>query len=186
MFAKHILTAVVALFLAVGGTSAKTSSEVQKVYIFGMAASFTDTIVHFTPIEALDSAWLEKKRFLMGREEYSYQLRDYMDRQLQMPHRTCVVVCDKNRKRLEKKYARMMGLYATPPKKGRRYVVHYIDEHDFRFKAVDMTAALEQRKQAEEEQKLAAKEPKKKKEKKKTRPEKPAKGGDVERRPPRG
>ena len=195
MYAKHIIICVLTLFLAIGGAEAKKSNQVEKIYIFGMAASFTDTIVHFTPIEEVDSAWIDKKMFLMGREQYSYQLRDYLAQQLLMPQRTCVVVFDKKRKKLEKKYARMLELYTTPPKKGRSYDVRHIEQQDFRFKSVNMSATVEQRLQAEEEQKEAAKASKKdkktKKDKKdkvekKDRPEKPGRPGNGERRPPRG
>lgn len=189
MYAKHIIISILAIFLSVSGAEAKKNSQVQKMYIFGMAASFTDTIVHFTPIEEIDSAWIEKKRFLMGREEYSYQLREYLASKLLMQHRTCLVVYDKNRKKLEKKYARMMRLYTTTPKKGRSYDVRHIGQQDFRFQSVNMSDVVEQRNQAEAEQKETvknAKKEKKSKKAKKDRPEKPGKPGDGERRPPRG
>ena len=186
MYAKHIIISILALLLSVNGVYAKKNSQVQKMYIFGLAASFTDTIVHFTPIEEIDSAWMDKKRFLMGREEYSYQLREYLASKLLMEHRTCLVVFDKNRKKLEKKYARMMSLYTTPPKKGRSYDVRQIGQQDFRFHSVNMSAVVEQRKQAEAEQKEATKNTKKEKKGKKDRPGKPGKPGNGERRPPRG
>lgn len=192
MYAKHTIITILALLLCVSGAEAKKNNQVQKIYIFGMAASFTDTIVHFTPIEEVDSAWIEKKRFLMGREEYSYQLREYLSSQLLMPQRTCIVIYDKKRKKLEKKYARMMRIYTTPPKKGRSYDVRHIEQKDFRFKSVNMSATVEQRQQAEEEQKAAAnaskkdKKPKKDKKSKKDLPAKPGKPADGERRPPRG
>lgn len=181
------------LLLAVGGAEAKKSSQMQKMYIFGMAASFTDTIVHFTPIEEIDSAWIDKKIFLMGREEYSYQLRDYLAKQLLMPQRTCIVVFDKNRKKLEKKYARMLSLYTTRPKKGRSYDVRHIGQQDFRFNAVNMRSVVEERLKAEQEQKEAAKAPKKKKKKDKKNEVKEVKeqsqtgnSTDGERRPASG
>lgn len=190
MYVKHILFSILALLLCVGGAEAKKNSQVQKIYIFGMAASFTDTIVHFTPIEEVDSAWIEKKQFLLGREEYSYQLREYLASKLLMPQRTCIVVYDEKRKKLEKKYARMMRLYTTPPKKGRSYDVRHIEQKDFRFTSVNMSATVEQRLKAEAEQKEAAKTSKKKGKKdnkqKKDLPAKPGKPADGERRPPRG
>ncbi len=187
MYAKHIIISILALLLCVSGAKAKKSNQVQKIYIFGMAASFTDTIVHFTPIEEIDSAWIEKKRFLLGREEYSYQLREYLSSQMLMPQRTCIVVYDKKRKKLEKKYARMMRLYTTHPKKGRSYDVRHIEQKDFRFKSVNMSATVEQRLQAEEEQKAATKASKKKgKKQKEDLPPKSGKPFNGERRPPRG
>ena len=174
------------LLLAVGGAEAKKSSQVEKIYIFGMAASFTDTIVHFTPIQEIDSAWIDKKIFLMGREEYSYQLRDYLAKQLLMTQRTCIVVFDKNRKKLEKKYARMLNLYTTTPKKGRSYDVRHIGQQDFRFHAVNMSSIVEERREAEQEQKEAAKTPKKKKKKAAKEQSQTGNSTDGERRPASG
>ena len=140
MYAKHIIILLLSLLMATHAAEARRG-EVQKLYIFGMAASFTDTIVHFTPIQELDSAWTDKKRgFLLGREEYSYQLRDYLGTALLMPFRTCIVIYDSSRKKIEKKFARMMRLYSSPAKNERRYDVRHIDGNDFRFRPVDMSA----------------------------------------------
>ena len=93
MKAKYILLVAIAALLATTMTAKKQS--VQKIYIYGMAATFTDTIVYFTPIQEVDSAWVDAKTtFLQGRENYSYQLREYLTSQ-QMPHRTCIVVFNK-------------------------------------------------------------------------------------------
>ena len=184
---------LLALLLAVSGASAK-KDRVQKIYVFGMAASFTDTIVHFTPIQEVDSAWFDRKKtFLMGREDYSYQLREYLSSQLLMPHRTCIVIYDKKLKKVEKKRAKMLRLYTQPPKGARQYDVRYIDQKDFRFKAVNMRAEVEQQEKEAEEAKAAGKKVKKdKKEKadkkklKRTPPDFPGKGEMGGRRPPRG
>ena len=75
-----------------------------KTYAFGFAASFNDSTVYFTDIQVLDSAWLnEKNDFLVSRDNYSYQLRDYLASEQQMPRRTCIVYAGKNKKKVEKK-----------------------------------------------------------------------------------
>ena len=82
----------------------------------------------------------------------------------------------------------MLNLYTTPPKKGRSYDVRHIEQQDFRFKSVNMSAVVEQRLQAEEDQKAAEKTSKKKdkkvKKQKKEQPQKP--DNNVERRPVSG
>ena len=113
------------------------SSQVQKLYIFGMAASFTDTIVHFTPIQEVDSAWVDKKRhFLLGREEYSYQLRDYLATRFE-PDRTCIITYALKRKDIEKKYVKMKNRYTKEKytRKSGQFNVKYITKDDFAFKA---------------------------------------------------
>lgn len=184
MYAKHIVILLLTLLMTVAGANAK-HNQVQRLYIFGMAASFTDTIVYFTPVQEVDSAWVNKKDFLLGREEYSYQLRDYLAGQLLMPHRTCVVVFGNKRKKVEKKYAKMMRLYSSPAKNARQYDVRHISSQDFRFHSVNMSSTVEQ-KLVEAEQEKAVKKEKKGKEKKDDR-KKDAPGPiDKGRRPPRG
>ena len=51
------------------------------VYAFGIAASFTDTVVYFTDIQILDSAKVSKEGFLTHRDLYSYQLKNYVEDQ---------------------------------------------------------------------------------------------------------
>ena len=119
---------------------AKKKEPTSTIYIFGFAASFTDTIVHFTPIHQLDSAaMLPKYRFLRDRNEYSYQLRNYLDQKQQMPNRTCVVFYNSDRQKLEKKYAKMKKLY-TKAKDGKQHFdVRYINDDDFHFNVVKDT-----------------------------------------------
>lgn len=111
---------------------------VPKMYVFGIAASFNDTIVHFTDIQEVDSAWIDKKtKFLAGRDTYSYQLRDYLEQKQQMPHRTCIVFYNKKRAKLEKKFLKMKRLY-LPGKDGKvHFDVRYLNKSDFMFEAYD-------------------------------------------------
>ncbi len=135
------LSVALALLLILGGLSyqafAKKKEAASTIYIFGFAASFTDTIVHFTPIQQLDSvAFLPKYGFLRDRNEYSYQLRNYLDQKQQMPNRTCVVFYNSNKEKLEKKYAKMKKLY-TKAKDGKQHFdIRFINDDEFHFNAV--------------------------------------------------
>ena len=61
------------------GVSAKVVC-VPKLYAFGFSASFNDSIVYFTDIQEIDSAWInEKTKFLISRDNYSYQLKNYFN-----------------------------------------------------------------------------------------------------------
>lgn len=142
---KYIVTAafVMAAMLSSAHVQANRLSDSQ-VYIFGFAASFNDTIVHFTEIQMVDSAKIEKKtKFLLGRELYSGMLREYLNQQ-QMPHRTCVVFYDTNRKKLQKKYIKMRKLYAGGKKTNVHNDVRTIATSDFQFKAVKVYTDEEQ------------------------------------------
>ena len=53
-----------------------------------------------------------------------------------MPNRTCVVVANVDRKKVEKKYIKMKNKYLVKSKKP--YDVRNIFESDFKFETVDM------------------------------------------------
>ena len=48
------------------------------VYITGVSASFSDSLVYFTNIQYVDSAAADDKGLLPGRAEYSMQLKEYL------------------------------------------------------------------------------------------------------------
>ena len=49
------------------------------VYLAGVSASFTDSLVYFTDVQYLDSAAVDDKGLLVGRALYSIQLKDYLE-----------------------------------------------------------------------------------------------------------
>ena len=147
---KALLAALVAACLWMPGTLVAKGQLAPEMYVFGVAASFNDTIVHFTDIQTLDSAWVDSKtKFLLGRENYSYQLRDYISAMLNMPHRTCITFYGTNRGKLEKQYLKMLRLYSNQAKgkKGKQvrgYDVRHINQNQFRYLSVDMGDMVEQ------------------------------------------
>ena len=76
---KFVLIAVM-LFGLTTTITAKDAYKAVKVYMFGFSASFNDSTVNFTDIQAVD-AYVENNHthFLVNRDEYSYQLRYYME-----------------------------------------------------------------------------------------------------------
>ena len=141
------------VFLSVLFTSVNAVNvRMPKMYIFGFAASFNDSIVHFTDIQAVDSVWIDYKTKLMaGRENYSYQLRDFLSTK-NMPHRTCIVFYNQDRKKIEKKYLKMKRIYTLGTKKVRKntkkgatinsYDIRNITSEDFKFRSVDMSGVV--------------------------------------------
>ena len=119
-----------------------TAKHVAKphIYMFGFAASFNDTIVYFTDVQDVENAWVETRNgFLLGREMYSYQLRDFLKTQKQMPYRTCIVLYHKNRAKLEKKFLKLKRLYTQSRDKQQHFDVRYLEAGEFRFTPVDMS-----------------------------------------------
>jgi hypothetical protein len=107
---------------------------VPQIYMFGFSASFNDSIIYITDIQAVDSAWVEEKtNFLQNRNLYSQQLQDYLSASMH-PNRVCIVIYALKREEAEKKYLKMRRLYTS--KANAPYDVRYLTENEFRFKPV--------------------------------------------------
>lgn len=127
--------AVAAVLTAMMMSSAELSAKdkcVPTLYAFGFAASFNDSIVHFTEIQTIDSVWVnDKNNFLVERENYSYQLRNYLESK-GLPRRTCVISFALKRKDILKKYAKMLSKYM----KRTDVRIEDIKRSDFQFTAI--------------------------------------------------
>ncbi|MBR2244110.1 MAG: hypothetical protein IJ888_05190 [Prevotella sp.] len=109
-----------------------------KMYMFGFSASFQDSIVYMTDVQEVEGAWYDTKtKFLMGRQHYSYQLKDFLANNMQQPNRVCVVMYALTRKEAEKKFIKLRKEY-TIKAKG-KYDVRYLTTADFQFQPVDMS-----------------------------------------------
>ena len=134
---KYIFMMLCLLLVAGVGTANARKQPVPKMYMFGMAAAFTDTIVHFTNIQTVDSAWIDSKNnFLLDRDAYSYQLRDYLRNKQQSPNRTCIVFYSTKREKLEKKYQKMRRLYGKDKQGKEHFDIRYITDDEFEFQTV--------------------------------------------------
>ena len=49
------------------------------VYMFGVGASFKDSVVYFTEVQVVDSVQLDHDGFLPHRESYAYQMKNYLE-----------------------------------------------------------------------------------------------------------
>ena len=135
---KYMAAFAIAILASVATTASGKGVMTPRIYMFGFAASFTDSTVYFTPVQAVDSVWIDSKTgFLMGRDNYSLQLKNMLANKMQRPNRTCIVMFGKKRKDLENKFLKMQKLYTDKKGKG-KYDVRYIMENDFHFQAVNM------------------------------------------------
>ena len=74
-----IITIAIAIMASWTQNTAAKLKCIPKIYAFGFSASFNDSIVYFTDIQEIDSAWInEKNKFLVSRDNYSYQLKNYL------------------------------------------------------------------------------------------------------------
>lgn len=121
--------AIISLALPIIMTAA---NKQQKLYVYGFVMSFNDSTVYFTDVQELDSAWVDAKTgFLYSRDNYSYQLRDYMKGN-GYSEPTCIISFAKSRKKVEKKFLKTKKRYVKDP----NYSVQYIPSSDFSFRAV--------------------------------------------------
>lgn len=98
------------------------------VYMVGVAASFTDSLVYFTDIQLVDSAYLDKNGLLPERIQYSSQLKQYLESQ-GLKKRTCFIYFNTNPKKLEKTIRKMKEEY----EEGGRSILREVDKN-FKFK----------------------------------------------------
>lgn len=83
----------------------------KKVYAFGFAASFKDTVAYYTDIQELDSVSLTALGFLPQRDLYSYQLKNYLEYDLNKPDYTCMIFFSDNKSKLEQEANKVKGKY---------------------------------------------------------------------------
>lgn len=131
MILKKLLLVLVA-FLMVGSV-AKAADKTKQVYVYGMAISFNDSTVYMTDIQTLDSAAVRSKTgFLYGRDNYSYQLRDYLkSKGFQTP--TCETTFSVKKKDIEKKFIATKKRYGNG-----KYTLKHITPNEFQYTVITL------------------------------------------------
>ncbi len=133
---KYILFALL-LSVAMPQQMQAKRMKVPKMFMFGFSASFQDSIIYMTDVQEVEGAWYDSKtKFLLGRQHYSYQLKDYLANDKQAPNRVCIVMFALSRKDAEKKFIKLRKEY-TVKAKG-KYDVRYLTTTDFKFRAVEI------------------------------------------------
>lgn len=127
---KRIVLCFCAL-LATLSLRAQHAPVVKPVYMFGLVASFSDSLAYITDIQRVDSAYLYKNGFLANRPLYSQQL---LDKTEAMGHAnmTCAVFFSPKKATIEKKYLKVKRRYGQQ----HGVVVTSLGNNEFRFKSV--------------------------------------------------
>ena len=81
------------------------------MYMVGVSASFTDSLIYFTDIQFLDSVELDKDELLPMRGQYSDQLDSYLEQVKGMENRTCFIYFDEKKDKVEKTIKKMKEKY---------------------------------------------------------------------------
>ena len=117
------------------GATAKKSKDKNKygVYMAGVSASFTDSLVYFTDIQFLDSAQVDGKGFLVGRSQYSVQLKDYLETKEGGKNRTCFIFFNLKKNKLQKELQKLKEKY----NKGKNMVLKDVNP-EFKFEKAEL------------------------------------------------
>lgn len=117
------------------GATAKKSKDKNKygVYMAGVSASFTDSLVYFTNIQFLDSAQVDGKGFLVGRSQYSVQLKDYLETKEGGKNRTCFMFFNLKKNKLQKELQKLKEKY----NKGKNMVLKDVNP-EFKFEKAEL------------------------------------------------
>ncbi|MBE6272865.1 MAG: hypothetical protein E7097_03130 [Bacteroides sp.] len=103
---------VASLFIVLAVCTASTMENKKKgMYMVGVSASFTDSLIYFTDIQFLDSVELDKNELLPMRGQYSDQLDSYLEQVKGMENRTCFIYFDEKKDKVEKTIKKMKEKY---------------------------------------------------------------------------
>ena len=107
--------------------------EVKPVYVYGVAASFTDTVLYITDVQKLEGAALDKSKFLPFRDGYSYQLKVFLEGTLGAKDRVCAIFFSEDIKKLNKGAVKMYKKYA----KNGAYSIRRLTKEEFEFQTIE-------------------------------------------------
>ena len=129
-----LLCFLFAVSIVVGAT-AKKSKDKNKygVYMAGVSASYNDSLGYFTGIQFLDSATVGGKGFLVGRSQYSVQLKDYLETKVGGKNRTCFMFFNLKKNKLQKELQKLKEKY----NKGKNMVLKDVNP-EFKFEKAEL------------------------------------------------
>ena len=111
---------------------AEKKPEMHRIYIFGFAASFTDSIAAQTAIQSLDDAWLDASNdFLIDRSLYSLQLQNHMQSEEGCKNPVCTVFFSTSLRKLQRTWKKIRKRY----ERAEGLQMRQLPEDRFSFKA---------------------------------------------------
>lgn len=106
-----------------------------KIYMFGFAASFNDSTVYLTDIQTVNAYLVNNRtKFLANREDYSYQLRNYLQSNGLEAYPTCITMFAENEQDATKKYLKLKERYEKSKKK---YSIKSLKDSQFKYTPVE-------------------------------------------------
>ena len=78
--------------------------EPKRVYLYGVATNFNDSVTYITQMQHLDSMIIHPNGALQNYAGYSLQLKVYLEGTLNEVNQTCAVIYSDKKKKLEKRF----------------------------------------------------------------------------------
>lgn len=101
------------------------------VYMFAVSSQFGDSVVYVSELMPVENVQLTKKYdYLKFRSEFTYYFKQYLADNYGCEKQTCAVFFDKNKKKLNKRYDKVMKRYKADKAKK----VNIIPQSGFTFK----------------------------------------------------
>ena len=108
--AKILATLFLVLVVCTASTMEKKVKN-RNMYMVGVSASFTDSLIYFTDIMVVDSLEFDDNDYLQYRQQYSEQMEMYLEQKENLKHRTCFIYFHEKKNKLEKKIQKMKSKY---------------------------------------------------------------------------
>ncbi len=144
--------AILSFLLFVQISTCMAKIVIQPGYAFGFAASFSDSIVYITEIQKMDSLFVDSKSGLaIGTENFSSQMKDYLESHLDETNRTCVFFYNTELKKLQKTYKELKKRYEGT--KSTHFIIKLISSKNFYFSCIDLTDQMDTKSKAFEDKK---------------------------------
>ena len=106
-----IFASLFLVFMVCSAFSLKGKKQESGMYMAGVSASFTDSLIYFTDIQYVDSVVLDKDKLLPLRVQYSEQLENYLENKMGLQDRTCFIYFDYKKSKVEKAIKKMKDKY---------------------------------------------------------------------------
>lgn len=123
---------ILLLLIAVSITSfagKKKDKANKQVSLFGVTVSLVDSTAFITEIQTVDSLLTNKDGFIDNEEEYTRQLKLYLDKVLNVKEHVCAIYYSDDMKKLVKEYKEVNNRIRNKEKR----TVSEIDIDDFKF-----------------------------------------------------
>ena len=85
--------------------------EPKRVYMFGVATNFNDSVIYVTDVQYLDSVIIKPDGSIQDYASYSLQFKVYLEGVLGETNQTCAVIYSDKKKKLDKRYIKARKRY---------------------------------------------------------------------------